>query len=287
MDTSSNKAYNDLILVPTDFSEVCANAAAHAAGIAKRLNFSVCMVHIIDKYTRTWLKNNDFDASVVENKLEAQTQQLAEEYQIQVTSHVREGDIFSTLGDVTSDLGANLVVMATHGKTGFQRLMGSNAIRVVTDSPVPVLVVQKRRFNEGYHKIVFPISNDMEVRQKVSLAINLQKRFEGTLILVQDYESDQLLQSQLETKTQQIMEALRRQDVQFRLLRTTDGDFAASVISHSVAEEADLILVMSLADGETPGFFFNTWSEKLMFNTAQIPVLCINPVDYGKIYYQL
>lgn len=287
MDTSSNKVYNDLILVPTDFSEVCNNAAAHAAGIAKRLNFSVCLVHIIDKYTRTWLKNNDFDASVVENKLGAQVAQLADEYQIQVTSHVREGDIFSTLGDVTSDLGANLVVMATHGKTGFQRLMGSNAIRVVTDSPVPVLVVQKRRFNDGYHKIVFPISNDMEVRQKVSLAINLQKRFDGTLILIQDYESDLLLRNQLETKTQQIMDALRRNDVQFRLLRTDDGDFAASVISHSVAEEADLILVMSLADGETPGFFFNTWSEKLMFNTAQIPVICINPVDYGKIYYQL
>jgi nucleotide-binding universal stress UspA family protein len=287
MDTTNRFTYNDLIVVPTDFSEVCANAAAHAAGIAKQLNLTVCLVHIIDRNTRNWLKSNNFDEKVLDTKLTAQARQLAESYSIEVSTHLREGDIFSSLGTVLTDMKANLMVMATHGKTGFQRLMGSNALRVVTDSPVPVLVVQQRRFNDGYHRIVFPISNDMEVRQKVKLALGLQKRFGATLLLFQDHEEDSGLRGQLEVKTQQIMDELRRNGAQFRLSRSDEGDFAANVIQFSVAEEADLILVMSLADGETPGFFFNTWSEKIMFNTAQIPVMCLNPVDYGKIYFDL
>lgn len=287
MDTTNRFTYNDLIVVPTDFSEVCANAAAHAAGIAKQLNLTVCLVHIIDRNTRNWLKSNNFDEKVLDTKLTAQARQLAESYSIEVNTHLREGDIFSSLGTVLTEMKANLMVMATHGKTGFQRLMGSNALRVVTDSPVPVLVVQQRRFNDGYHRIVFPISNDMEVRQKVKLALGLQKRFGATLLLFQDHEEDSGLRGQLEVKTQQIMDELRRNGAQFRLSRSDEGDFAANVIQFSVAEEADLILVMSLADGETPGFFFNTWSEKIMFNTAQIPVMCLNPVDYGKIYFDL
>ncbi|HBZ67397.1 MAG TPA: hypothetical protein DEO70_11215 [Bacteroidales bacterium] len=287
METNAVSAYKNLIVVPTDFSEVCANAAAHAAGIARKLNFSICLVHITDKDTRSWLKSNGLEESVLEHKLSSLADQLVKDYQITVTTHVREGDIFTSLSQVLSEMGANMMVMATHGKNGFQRLMGSNALRVVTDSPVPVLVVQKRRFNEGYQRIVFPISNDMEVRQMVRLAISLQKRFGATLLLIQDYEDEPRFKAQLEIKTQQILEELRRYDVQYRLSRSEEGDFAANVISFAAVENADLILVMSLADGETPGFFFNTWSEKIMFNTAQVPVLCLNPVDYGTIYYEL
>lgn len=285
METPNLSAYNDLIVVPTDFSEVCSNAAAHAAGIARQLNFSVCLVHIVDRNSRAWLKNNNFEETVFETRLQEQAEQLAKNFGIRVETHSREGDIFTTLGEVLTDLKANLMVMGTHGKSGFQRLMGSNALRVITDSPVPVLVVQQRRFNEGYRRIVFPISNDMEVRQKVRLALSLQKRFGAKLLLYSDHEEVAGLKTLLEAKTQQIVDELRRNNAQYSLSRATEGDFAANVISFAVREEADLILVMSLAEGETPGFFFNTWSEKIMFNTAQIPVMCINPVDYGKIYF--
>lgn len=287
METTAISAYKNLIVVPTDFSEVCANAAAHAAGIARKINFSICLVHIIDRNTRNWLKSNSLDEIALESKLTALAGQLVKDYNVTVTTHIREGEIFTALGEVSTEMGANMMVMATHGKSGFQRLMGSNALRVVTDSPVPVLVVQKRGFNEGYQRIVFPISNDMEVRQMVRLAISLQKRFNATLLLFQDFEDEPRFKAQLDVKTQQIIEELRRYEVQYKLTRAEEGDFAANVISFAAVESADLILVMSLADGEMPGFFFNTWSEKIMFNTAQIPVLCLNPVDYGTIYYEL
>jgi hypothetical protein len=36
---------------------------------------------------------------------------------------------------------------------------------------------------------------------------------------------------------------------------------------------------------EVPGFSFSVWDERMMFNEAQIPVMCINPVEIGKYYY--
>ena len=42
--------------------------------------------------------------------------------------------------------GADLIVMGTHGRRGFNRLlMGSDAERVLLDAPVPVLLVRRER----------------------------------------------------------------------------------------------------------------------------------------------
>lgn len=43
---------NDIILVPTDFSEVCANAANQAAEAAKLLNQKVLLLHVINSDPR-------------------------------------------------------------------------------------------------------------------------------------------------------------------------------------------------------------------------------------------
>ena len=55
MDTTMN----DIILVPTDFSEVCSNAASQAAEAAKLLNMKVVLLHIINSETKAFLKNEN------------------------------------------------------------------------------------------------------------------------------------------------------------------------------------------------------------------------------------
>jgi hypothetical protein len=35
---------------------------------------------------------------------------------------------------------------------------------------------------------------------------------------------------------------------------------------------------------DVPGFNFSAWNERLMFNEAQIPVMCINPFELGESF---
>lgn len=47
---------NDIILIPTDFSEVCNNAMNQAVEAAKFLNNKIALLHVIDKNTKAQLK---------------------------------------------------------------------------------------------------------------------------------------------------------------------------------------------------------------------------------------
>ena len=44
---------NNIILVPTDFSEVCDNAMNQAVESAKYLNYKIVMLHVVDKNSKT------------------------------------------------------------------------------------------------------------------------------------------------------------------------------------------------------------------------------------------
>jgi nucleotide-binding universal stress UspA family protein len=62
-----------------------------------------------------------------------------------VHAHVRIGRPDREIAQLASDLGANLVVVGTHGRQGFERLMlGSVAEGLVRHAPCPVLVYRPR-----------------------------------------------------------------------------------------------------------------------------------------------
>ena len=62
---------------------------------------------------------------------------------IDVVTGVRQGDVAETLGGWAEELGADLIVMTTHGRGGLSRwLMGSVAERVVHHATIPVLLIR-------------------------------------------------------------------------------------------------------------------------------------------------
>jgi nucleotide-binding universal stress UspA family protein len=61
---------------------------------------------------------------------------------ITTTTRVLEGNPAETIVDCARDTGATMIVMGTHGRSGFRRfLLGSTAERVVRMATVPVLTV--------------------------------------------------------------------------------------------------------------------------------------------------
>ena len=71
--------HNKLILVPTDFSEVCENAMNQAAETASHIGFRVTLLHVIDSNTKSMLKKDGQDESYIEEKLKSIAEKLADE----------------------------------------------------------------------------------------------------------------------------------------------------------------------------------------------------------------
>jgi nucleotide-binding universal stress UspA family protein len=132
------------VLVPTDFTEVIEYAIEHAAGICKTQGYKLTLLHVINKETKNYLKKEKLTGDSIHERLEKQVKEISGEYGIEVDFVVKEGSIFSTIGEVAKEVGANKLVLGTHGKVGVQKLVGSYAMKVIESSPAPVIVVQKR-----------------------------------------------------------------------------------------------------------------------------------------------
>lgn len=285
--TNQNKTYNRIVLIPTDFSEVCGNAISHGIKLARFLGYKATILHVINQETKAALKKKNVGADYVEWRLKEYKKYYEKKYEITVDTLAEEGSIFTTIHEVAENLKANLMVLGTHGKQGLQHVFGSYAMKVVSQSQIPVVVVQKRSFREGYKNIVFPVNNDLEPRQAVQWAKLMGKLFQSEIHLFLSFEKDTAMNSRLQVITKQITDIFTDEKLPYTIMHAgKPGSFADQVIAYSVYKHADLVLMITRPNVDLPGFSLSAWSEKLMFNDSQIPIMCINPVDYGYYYYE-
>jgi len=269
---------NDIILVPTDFSDVCANAAQQASEAAVLLNQKVILLHVINSDTKAFLKNENLSAGSIDDRLKEMAVQLAEKYNIKVETMTREGSIFTVIGEVVKDLGASMVFLGTHGKVGLQHLRGSYALKVVTSSDAPTIVVQKRPLSNGYKQIILPITSEAGPLEKTRWAVYIARKFNATIhiYLIND-ASDAVYEA-----SKQIAGYLAKNNVNYTE-RTSEksGNFSKQVVDYSTAINADLIMIMTNRDKGLGNFFLGSYDEDIIFNTPQIPVMCINPRKFN------
>lgn len=137
--------YED-ILVPVDGSEPALAAVEHAAGLATVHDAQLHLLHVVD--TQAMVESARVD--VLGAFEEAGERALEEARKIatsagadSVEASLAEGVPNRAIVDAIDDVGIDVVVMGTHGRTGLDRLLlGSVAEKVVRLSPVPVTTVR-------------------------------------------------------------------------------------------------------------------------------------------------
>lgn len=275
-------AKSDIILIPTDFSEVCENAIEHGLTIAKQLKFRVYLFHVINEDTRNYLADENLQEDAITSKMEQRAKEAQEAHGIEVQSIVKTGNFFKQIAKVSKKIDARLIILGTHGKVGFQKLTGSFALKVISLTDVPTIVVQKKAYKDGYRNIVFPITATTPDRQKVAWAVNLAKVFGATIHLFPRYESESHFKTKIMNVTKQIKNILDNYDVKYvdKVSEPGAGNFAKQVIDYALVHEAELIMAVISKDKLLP--VFSTLDEQLVFNTSQIPVICINPASVFK-----
>ncbi|MDD5508589.1 MAG: universal stress protein [Bacteroidales bacterium] len=261
------------ILVPTDFSEVCRNAAEQAAEAARLFNHRLVLLHVINQDTKAFLKRESADLALIDHMLEEHATELRSRYGIDVEIRTAEGSIFTTIGEFARDLDASMVFMGTHGKIGMQHLTGSFALKVVTSSPVPVIVVQKRKVYR-YQNIVLPITSEAGPWEKTKWAVFISRTFLATIHLFMTDTDREEIKDTVNT----IGQYFEKNNVPFSLkIAEKSSGFAAQVIDYATSLNADMIMIMTNPDKSFTNFLLGTYDEEIILNSSQIPVMCINP----------
>jgi nucleotide-binding universal stress UspA family protein len=147
------------ILLPIDGSQLSLRAAQHGIELAKALNARVTVVMV----TTPWATQFAREPAVVipgvvvpETDYDLRTEHAAcnclrvvtdEARSADVPSkalHVRHRDPYVAILDATRREGCDLIVMASHGRRGLTGLLlGSETVKVLTHSGIPVLVYRR------------------------------------------------------------------------------------------------------------------------------------------------
>lgn len=147
-----------LILSPIDFSSHSAEAVDVAAEVASKFGSEICLAHVTPAIADlpesvSILKEGEYEQNLhedAESKLSKLAQSLTER-------GIRARFIIGTANDVGMELvrlaeseNADLIVIATHGMTGWRPLVfGSVAEKVLRNGSCPVLLLRVQGTSEA------------------------------------------------------------------------------------------------------------------------------------------
>lgn len=186
----------DRILCPLDLSEFSKRAFEHGLVLARWYGAKVVAVHVFtgfmppgDESTYpAWLRRVPEARKEIDRELREQVSSpLAEGMDVPLV--LREGDPVSAILAEAKAMSADLVVMSTHGRSGFDRLtLGSVAYKVLRKSPCPVLVVPAQaaapegRF-EGYRRVICATDFSDDSARALDFALSIAERAGSRLTL--------------------------------------------------------------------------------------------------------
>lgn len=151
------------VLIALDYSDVIAQVAEKASGLAKALGAEVALVHVLSDVTYYSSLNYSpilgFDSfsnldilqtNIIDDvRLAAKDflNRVKEEFQLyNAETIVREGDFADEILKAAKELNADIIAVGTHSRKGIDKiLIGSVAQKVLSKSTIPVFIIPVNR----------------------------------------------------------------------------------------------------------------------------------------------
>jgi nucleotide-binding universal stress UspA family protein len=180
------------ILVPTDFSQEAENALKVAAQLAKKYESEIFLTHLLElplSQVDALSHHSELPEAVFFMKLAHKKFKdvLSKKYLEGITVHetVDFNQSFSGIADTAKLNKVDLIVMGSHGASGFKEMfIGSNTEKVVRTSEVPVLVIKNEHKNFDINNIVFASDFKNDNKETYRQASELAKSFDAKLHLL-------------------------------------------------------------------------------------------------------
>jgi universal stress protein A len=134
------------ILCPTDFSDLCAPAVHLAASLARDHAAELTLLHVIHLPPASYAEWGVVHSPIapIRGELMDNLKRLApKDGAVKCFFEIVDGFPGEEIVRIAKEIGADMIVLGTHGRTGLNRLLtGSVAEEVMRRSPCPVLTLR-------------------------------------------------------------------------------------------------------------------------------------------------
>ena len=277
------------ILITTDFSDTSRLAFSHGAFLAQLSKGEIFLLHVvvpqweIAHLFSSGAATGDAEkvAQAAQKTLDDYAAELRRQYGVKVTTAVKQGNPTKEILKYAEETGAGMIAMGTHGYSSWEDLViGSNALKVLTKSPCPVLTTS--RANESSYKtIILPIDTSFHSRAKVVLTMELAKQCSAKVFAVGLLAGDESnKKGAMEVMLNQVVsEALNHDVVCHTELMMNVRNRAVATVTYCNSKNGDLISIMTDQDAELSGFFLGPYALQVIQH-AKVPVISIKPEEH-------
>jgi len=270
-----------VILVGIDFSDCSINALEHAISIARKAKAGIAMV---------WINHLDYSKEIfsvepqnIEKEVVTRFEDLVKKYQYhlhgeKIEYFIRKGKVYKEICNVANEIDAFLVVIGTHGSSGFEEFwIGSNANRMVASSKKPIITIRGGvDIGTDLKKIVLPLDSTKITRQKLPITALLAKYFNSEVHILGLYTttSDDI-RYRVRNYVSQAEDYFKENDIKFKSTTKEAENITEETIKYAKKIGANLISIMTEQETTATNLFYGPYASQ-MVNHSPIPVLSIH-----------
>lgn len=295
------------ILYPTDLSPAAAPALEYATSLARWYQATLTVLHVVPTLDAIQLPPEALgdtthmvyppppDAIVADIR---RVHNLDRFEGLDVRVMVETGDPDRVIVDQALTQGSSLVVMGTHGRRGFDRLLhGAVAERVLRRAPCPVLMIPPHVTpapdDPIFTRILCPIDFSPASQQAFGFALDLASQSNGavTTMHVLEWMADDdpapygpfnvaayrgHLEADAEARLRTLADSEPHPWCEVTPVVTT-GRSSREILAHAATSDANLIVMGSHGRGGMGAAFFGSTTQQVV-RAAECPVLVVRAV---------
>lgn len=262
------------ILVGFDFSKGSAYAVDLAIDIANRMQLDLRLVYV---------KEKDEDENPIREEIErrnAAVEHLLKGIKLEYV--IREGKVSDQLCAQAEEDDAQLIVVGTHGMSGFTKnWIGRNTYRTIAEAKCPVLTIREDfNFNKNLERIVVPLDNTSETRQKLPAALRFAKIFGSELHIVGLYTSESVdIKNIVNSYVRGTDTYLTKLGIPHKCVYlTVPKNLTVTTLEYAESINADMIVIMTEQESSLTSFILGNYAEQ-MLTLSRIPICSVRPED--------
>lgn len=269
------------ILVPVDFSEYSEFALEVAASIANDKGANIIAVHMLGLSNAFLTKDESEEVYNAMYYMKLAKKRFKEFLNkpylkdIEVTDTIRNYKDFSELNKVAKEFQADLIVMGSHGTSGFAEIfVGSNTEKVVRTSEIPVLVIKERMKDFNIKQVIYVSDLELEsvgayVKTR-NFLLNFDCELEMLFVKLPEYFHST---REMSDKYNKFLDATGLNELVPPEIRYYDDySLESGVFNYCKKHEEDVIIIPTHGRKGLSHFFYGSYGEDVV-NHSTIPVL--------------
>lgn len=268
------------LLVAIDFSRNAIHALEYALSYAECFGADVSMI---------WVDNCAGQDTMVEKpdgSLRHESRDLFYEIQKKYSEKfgkgkldfkLSKGKVFEEISKHANKISADLIFTGTHGVTGFEQYwIGSNAYRIVTHAPCPVITIrQSFEFGPKVKRILMPIDSTLQSSRKVYATAEIASAF-GAQVHVMALQTSSLgsLKRQVGKHLAIVTDHLKKSGVKHQVKEVSSKNITQDTIDFALDNKIDLVSIMTEQETTQANVFLGTFARQLV-NNCPVPVMSV------------